>query len=62
MDVLNRVITYDLEKGPLITDKDCSSKFRSKQSSNTVLCLLRNLLEQSLVTKLAFEWFLFLMN
>ena len=48
MDVLNRVITYDLEKGPLITDKDCSSKFRSKQSSNTVLCLLRNLLEQSL--------------
>ena len=29
---------------------------------NTVLCLLPNLLEQSLVTKLAFEWFLFLMN
>ena len=28
--------------------KDCSSKFRSKHSSNTVLCLLRNLLEQSL--------------
>ena len=31
--------------------KDCSSKFRSKHSSNTVLCLLRNLFEQSLVDK-----------
>ena len=29
--------------------KECSSKFRSKHISNTVLCLLRNLLEQSLV-------------
>jgi hypothetical protein len=28
--------------------KDCSSKFRSKRSTNTVLCLLRNLVEQSL--------------
>ena len=28
--------------------KDCSSKFRSKHSTNIVLCLLRNLLEQSL--------------
>ena len=26
----------------------CSIKFRSKQSSNTVLCLLRNLMEQTL--------------
>ena len=33
----------------MLSNKDCSSKFRSKQSSNTVLCLLRNLLEQSLV-------------
>ena len=30
--------------------KDCSSKFRSKHSSNTVMSLLRNLLEQSLPT------------
>lgn len=28
--------------------KECSSKFRSKHSSNAVLCLLRNLLEQCL--------------
>ena len=28
--------------------KDCSSNFRSKHSTNTVLCLLRKLLEQSL--------------
>ena len=28
--------------------KDCSSKFRSKHSTALVLCLLRNLLEQSL--------------
>ena len=28
--------------------KDCSSNFRSKKSTNTVPCLLRNLLEQSL--------------
>ena len=28
--------------------KDCSSKFRSKHSSNTIMCLLQNLLEQSL--------------
>ena len=37
----------------LVFYKDCSSKFRSKHSmyqhsTNTVLCLLRNLLEQSL--------------
>ena len=31
-----------------LRNKDCSSKFRSKHSNNTVLCLLRNLLEQSL--------------
>ena len=29
-------------------NKDCSSNFRSKHSTNTVLCLLRKLLEQSL--------------
>ena len=29
-------------------NKDCSSNFRSKHSTNTVLCLLQNLLEQSL--------------
>ena len=28
--------------------KDCSSNFRSKHSTVLVLCLLRNLLEQSL--------------
>ena len=28
--------------------KECSSKFRSKHSTVLVLCLLRNLLEQSL--------------
>ena len=32
----------------LCKTKGCSSKFRSKHSSNTILCLLRNLLEQSL--------------
>ena len=31
--------------------KDCSNKFRSKHSTNTVLCLLRNLLEHSLEKK-----------
>ena len=31
--------------------KDCSSKFRSKHSTNTVLCLLQKLLEQSLYPK-----------
>ena len=34
--------------------KDCSSNFSSKHSTNTVLCLLRNLLEQSLVTHMLF--------
>ena len=29
-------------------NKDCSSNFRSKHSTNTLLCLLQNLLEQSL--------------
>ena len=29
--------------------KDCSSNFRSKHSTNIVLCLLRKLLEQSLI-------------
>ena len=29
--------------------KDCSSNFRSEHSTNTVLRLLRNLLEQSLL-------------
>ena len=33
----------------LVGYKDCSSKFRSKHSTNTVLCLLRNLLEESLI-------------
>ena len=28
--------------------KDCSSKFRSRHSALLVMCLLRNLLEQSL--------------
>ena len=28
--------------------KDCSNKFRSKHSTVLVMCLLRNLLEQSL--------------
>ena len=28
--------------------KDCSSKFRSRHSTVLLLCLLRNLLEQSL--------------
>ena len=38
--------------------KDCSSKFRSKHSIVLVLCLLRNLLEQSLqCTMIAFEKF-----
>ena len=31
-----------------VENKDWSSKFRSKHRTNTVLCLLRNLLEQSL--------------
>ena len=31
--------------------KDCSIKFRSKHSSNTILCLLRNLMEQTLFLK-----------
>ena len=29
--------------------KDCSSKFRSRHSTVLLLCLLRNLLEQSLI-------------
>ena len=33
----------------LARSKDCSIKFRSKHSSNTVLCLLRNLMEQTLL-------------
>ena len=35
-------------KGKMVHGKDCSSKFRSKHSPVLVLCLLRNLLEQSL--------------
>ena len=31
-----------------IKNKDYSIKFRSKHSSNTVLCLLQNILEQSI--------------
>ena len=46
--------------------KDCSSKVRSKHSTNTVLCLLRNLLEQSLalITMFTakFTWTVFSFN
>ena len=35
---------------PYICCKDCSIKFCSKHSSNTVLCLLQNLMEQMLYT------------
>ena len=37
---------FDVSNSP---NKFCSSKFRSKHSTNTVLCLLQNLLEQSLL-------------
>ena len=44
-------------------NKDCSSKFRSKHSTNTVLCLLRNLLEQSLGRFMYGQyWFLLIMH
>ena len=33
-----------------VNDNVCSIEFRSKHSSNTVLCLLRNLMEQTLGT------------
>ena len=36
----------------MYASKDCSSDFRSKHSTVLVLCLLRNLLEQSLLTYL----------
>ena len=36
--------------------KDCSIKFRSKHSSNTILCLLRNLMEQTLILYNLHNW------
>ena len=34
---------------PLQLSRDCSSKFRSRHSTVLVLCLLQNLLDQSLI-------------
>ena len=41
-------IHNDLLLGFFRESKDCSSKFRTKHITNTVLCLLRNFLGQSL--------------
>ena len=40
---IRHIKAYDPNEGNV-----CSIKFRSKHSSNTVLCLLRNLMEQTL--------------
>ena len=47
-DIFDKVAHNFGENMILILPKDCSSKFRSKHSTVLVLCLLRNLLEQSL--------------
>ena len=40
--------THYCQKSQPLKHNVCSIRFRSKHSSNTILCLLRNLMEQSL--------------